>query len=96
MAANALDDVVNKGSGRAKLPSRLRNANFAATVKAAVTAITTVLPLGGGLRFKSVTTTQMNALTGMAAGDTYYNSTAAALVVYTGAAWKLADGTTIT
>ena len=36
------------------------------------------------LTLKTYTTTQMNALTGMGAGDTIYNSTVGTLYVYNG------------
>ena len=37
---------------------------------------------------KAYTTTAMNALTGMAAGDTIYNSTDGTIYVYNGTSWN--------
>ena len=46
------------------------------------------------LRFKTYTTTQRDALSGSAAGDTIYNSTTETLEYYNGTAWvKLYDPT---
>ena len=43
--------------------------------------------MGSSLGFLSKTTTQMNAMSGMAAGDTIYNSTEGTLYVYNGSNW---------
>ena len=46
------------------------------------------------LRPMSKTTTQMNALSGMGAGDTIYNSTTGTLYVYNGSSWNaMSDNT---
>ena len=50
--------------------------------------------LNSSLSFDSKTTTEMNALTGMAAGDTIYNSTDGTLYVYNGSAWNGMTGST--
>ena len=44
--------------------------------------------LGSSLGFKSLTTTQINALSGMAAGDTVYDSDLGTLKVYNGESWN--------
>ena len=44
--------------------------------------------LNSSLSFDSKTTTEMNALTGMSAGDTIYNSTDGTLYVYNGSSWN--------
>ena len=44
--------------------------------------------LNSSLSFLSKTTTEMNALSGMAAGDTIYNSTQGTLYVYNGTSWN--------
>ena len=44
------------------------------------------------LTHKSYTTTEMNALTGMGAGDTIYNSTEGTLYVYNGSSWNAMSG----
>ena len=46
------------------------------------------------LTHKSYTTTEMNALTGMGAGDTIYNSTEGTLYVYNGSSWNGMSGGT--
>lgn len=88
---NVLDDSVNKGSGRFRLPARLRNSNFAATVAAAVTA-------GSAVQFKSYTTAQRNTLatgwTDADKGKTVYDDTLDCLVMWDGSAWKTPDGGT--
>ena len=46
------------------------------------------------LKPMSKTTTQMNALSGMGAGDMIYNSTEGTLYVYNGTSWKgMSDNT---
>ena len=46
------------------------------------------------LKLKNYTTTEINALTGMAAGDTVYNTTLTNVCVYNGSAWrKIVDET---
>jgi len=52
--------------------------------------------LGSSLGFVSKTTTEMNALTGMAAGDTIYNSTVGTLYVYNGTSWNAMSASTFT
>ena len=46
------------------------------------------------LTHKAYTTTQMNALTGMGAGDTIYNSTDGTLYVFNGVTWNAMSGNT--
>ena len=46
------------------------------------------------LKFKNLTNTEMNALSGMAAGDTIYNSTYGTLYVYNGASWNAMSSST--
>ena len=50
--------------------------------------------MGSSLGFVSKTTTQMNAMSGMAAGDTVYNSTEGTLYVYNGTSWNAMSGNT--
>lgn len=89
MAYNANDDGVMRGSGRVRLPSRLRTANFAATVLAVLS--------GNPTKFYSRTTTQRNALslgTG-GAGSVVFDSTLGYLILWNGTAWVNLDGTAI-
>ena len=46
------------------------------------------------LRPMSKTTTEMNSLSGMGAGDTIYNSTVGTLYVYNGSSWNAMSGNT--
>ena len=46
------------------------------------------------VKMKGYTTTQMNALSGMGAGDTIYNSTVGTLYVYNGEGWNAMSGNT--
>ena len=48
------------------------------------------------LRPMSKTTTEMNNLSGMGAGDTIYNSTDGTLYVYNGNSWNAMSSTTFT
>ena len=48
--------------------------------------------LSSSLSFVSKTTTQMNALSGMGAGDTIYNTTDGTLYVYNGSSWNAMSG----
>ena len=50
--------------------------------------------LNSSLSFVSKTTTEMNALTGMAAGDTIYNSSVGTLYVYNGTGWHAMSNST--
>ena len=50
--------------------------------------------MGVPLTHKSYTTPQMNALTGMGAGDTIYNSTQGTLYVYNGTSWNAMSANT--
>jgi hypothetical protein len=88
---NVLDDSTNKGSGRFRLPARLRASNFAATVAQAISDAPSV-------NYKTYTTAQRNTLaTGWGntqKGRTVYDSTLDCLVVWTGAAWSTPDGGT--
>ena len=45
---------------------------------------------------KSYSTTDMNALSGMAAGDTIYNSTDGTIYVYNGSSWNAMSTSTFT
>ena len=47
------------------------------------------------VRFQNLDTTAINALTGMAAGDTVYNTTEATLCFYDGSAWQKVDKTAL-
>ena len=52
------------------------------------------IDLNSSVRPVVKTTTEMNAITGMSAGDTIYNSTEGTLYVYNGYAWKgMSDNT---
>ena len=44
--------------------------------------------MGSSLGLLSKTTTQMNAMYGMAAGDIIYNSTVGTIYVYNGSSWE--------
>lgn len=91
MAYDANDSVVQTGSGRSKLPARLRAANFAATVAAAV------LASPKGLQLKSYTTGQRTALS-MVAGDKgtlVFDDDLDQAVLWDGAAWVNPDGTAL-
>ena len=46
------------------------------------------------LKFKNLSTTDMNALSGMVAGDTIYNSTDGTLYVYNGTSWNAMSSST--
>ena len=48
------------------------------------------------VKIKGYTTTQMNALSGMGAGDMIYNSTVGTLYVYNGVTWSAMSGNTYT
>ena len=48
------------------------------------------------VKMKSYTNTQMNALSGMGAGDTIYNSTYGTLYVYNGTSWNAMSASTFT
>ena len=48
------------------------------------------------VKMKSYTDTQMNALSGMGAGDTIYNSTYGTLYVYNGTSWNAMSASTFT
>ena len=52
--------------------------------------------LNSSLSFDSKTTTEMNNLSGMAAGDTIYNSTEGTLYVYNGSSWNAMSSNTFT
>ena len=52
--------------------------------------------MGSSLGFLNKTTTQMNAMSGMAAGDTIYNSTEGTLYVYNGSSWNAMSSNTFT
>src|SRR6056300_1570083 len=52
------------------------------------------IALSNSLRLKSYTTTEINALTGMSAGDTIYNSTVGTLYVYNGNIWAAMSDST--
>ena len=47
------------------------------------------------VRFQNLDTTAINALTGMSAGDTVYNTTEATLCFYDGSAWQKVDKTAL-
>ena len=50
--------------------------------------------MGSALGLLSKTTTQMNAMSGMAAGDIIYNSTVGTIYVYNGSSWNaMSDNT---
>ena len=52
--------------------------------------------MGSSLGLLSKTTTQMNAMSGMAAGDIIYNSTVGTIYVYNGSSWNAMSGSTHT
>ena len=91
MAYSADDSVVTTGSGRSRLPARLRAANFVATVAAAV------LASPKGLQLKSYTTAARDALT-MVAGDKgtlVFDDDLDQVILWDGTAWVNADGTAL-
>ena len=47
------------------------------------------------LKLKNYTTTEINALTGMAAGDTVFNTTESTICFYTGSAWNKVTSTAL-
>ena len=55
------------------------------------------IALNSSMKLKNYTTTEMNALSGMAAGDTIYNETEGTLYVYNGVGWfAMSSGTFVT
>ena len=52
------------------------------------------IALNSSMQLKSYTTTQINALTGMAAGDIVYDSDLGTIKIYNGTAWAGMSGST--
>lgn len=82
-----------KGSNRSQLPDDVEFATKVTTpVVAATTSVTSPIvnvgTLGRLLLGPGFTTTQKNALTGVAEGTVIYDTTLNKLCMYTGAAWE--------
>ena len=84
---------LNSGTLRYQTPESANHIFYSAT---GTTASQQLFSINGNqtVTYTPLTTTQINALTGMTAGTVAYNSTLGMLVVYNGTAWKRMDGTT--